>query len=270
MNTLRLKLVKTGVVEDNEYLHKYVSLVSSKKVDSVKRHKTQVHHIIPRAYFNHLGIEIDESENNRVILLYKDHLLAHYYLSLCAKGWFKHYAQAAVVCMVDFNLQVAFDIMDELEEYQHIYEQFKQTQAQHLSKVLTGIKKGNGHAGKKYMNNGMNCVCVGPEQFERLLSQGYVFGRITSDIARMNIRNSQKGKQKKSLQNVPKSEEHRNKLRDANIKRIFITNGHDEKSFHRDTDISEYLQNGWYVGRKPMTEEHKKKISEARRAYRNH
>lgn len=47
--------------------------------------KTQLHHIIPRKYYTYNKLEINNSRENLVNLLYKDHILAHYYLALCAK-----------------------------------------------------------------------------------------------------------------------------------------------------------------------------------------
>lgn len=268
MNDIKTRLLKTGVIKDNEYLDNYLSIITDSSVQASQTHRTQVHHILPKSYFNYLKIAVDESPENKVTLLYKDHLLAHYYLSLCATDWFQYYAQSAVVCMVNFNLSEVSTILDKLEEYQQIYEQFKQKQAQHLSNSLKGVKKGNGHTGKKYMNNGVICVCVSPEEFDRFLSLGYSFGRLTSSTAKDNLRKCQLGKQKPALQNVPKSDAHKNKLRDVNTKRIYITDGEQEKSFHRDTDISSYIENGWYIGRKPMSAAHRQKLSEAKKGKR--
>lgn len=89
-NNLKEYLMSLEVFIDNEYLDSYIRLIE----DNVDTHKsrgfTQRHHIVPRIYYRHNGLNIDNSPDNLVNLFYKDHIYAHYYLSLCSKdGWFK-------------------------------------------------------------------------------------------------------------------------------------------------------------------------------------
>ena len=69
---------------DNEYLDKYVQLVIQNKNTVKESFKTDKHHIVPRYYYRYNGLNIDNSQQNTVILNYKDHVLAHYYLAMCS------------------------------------------------------------------------------------------------------------------------------------------------------------------------------------------
>ena len=76
-------LLKTGIFIDNEYLDKYVDLINNHE-ECYKKHETEIHHIIPKYYYNRLGIDVDNSENNKSCLLYSDHIKAHYFLAKCS------------------------------------------------------------------------------------------------------------------------------------------------------------------------------------------
>ena len=81
---LKETLLKLGIFDDNEYLDKYVALVLNNKDRMYVKHKTNLHHIIPKYYFKYKNICIDNSKENLVNLLYKDHILAHFYLAKCS------------------------------------------------------------------------------------------------------------------------------------------------------------------------------------------
>ena len=82
--TLKSKLLSLNIFEDNEYLDKYVDLILLNKDTKKEKFKTQKHHIIPRCYFKYGKLNVDDSLENLVNLTYKDHILAHYYLSFCS------------------------------------------------------------------------------------------------------------------------------------------------------------------------------------------
>ena len=75
MDNIKQHLLNIGLVEDTEYLDKYVELILTNKKREYEIAKTQSHHIVPVFYYKELQIHIDNSEVNRVNLLYKDHLL---------------------------------------------------------------------------------------------------------------------------------------------------------------------------------------------------
>ena len=82
MKTLKEKLLSLGIVEDNEYLDKYINIVQKND----KCEYLESHHIIPVCYYKLNNIEVDNSCSNRVNLSVFNHLLAHYYLYYCVKN----------------------------------------------------------------------------------------------------------------------------------------------------------------------------------------
>lgn len=78
-------LIKNEFVYDGYYLAKYFSIMESNLTTPKVMHETQKHHIVPKCVFNYMGKQVDNSESNLVNLKYTDHILAHYYLCMCAK-----------------------------------------------------------------------------------------------------------------------------------------------------------------------------------------
>lgn len=83
MRDIKECLLDKGIVYDNEYLNKYVNLIYSNIDRPKETFKTNRHHIIPRSYYKMNNVEVDNSSDNLVNLMYKDHALAHYYFALC-------------------------------------------------------------------------------------------------------------------------------------------------------------------------------------------
>jgi hypothetical protein len=81
---LKERLLSCGLVHDNEYLDKYVEIIETKSVPVKQIGIHNKHHIIPRFYFRTNRIPIDNSTENIANLLFRDHILAHYYLALCS------------------------------------------------------------------------------------------------------------------------------------------------------------------------------------------
>ena len=79
--TLKEKLLNLNIVVDNEYLDKYCELIESNKETKKEKFKTQCHHIIPRCYYIHNRIDVNNNDDNLVNLSHKNHLLSHYYLT---------------------------------------------------------------------------------------------------------------------------------------------------------------------------------------------
>ena len=85
------KLLETGYFEDNEYFDLYLNLILENKNTKTEKFITQKHHIIPRHYYSHNNLTVDNSKDNLVNLKYADHMLAHIYLSGCTKGKDKYW-----------------------------------------------------------------------------------------------------------------------------------------------------------------------------------
>lgn len=89
-NKLLIKeaLLNTGEFLNNDYLDQYLDLISNYELSETK-HYIEIHHILPKKYFKHHQIEIDDSDFNLIPLLYKDHCLAHWLLHKCTEGYLK-------------------------------------------------------------------------------------------------------------------------------------------------------------------------------------
>ena len=131
-NELKNILLDTGYFEDNEYLTAYVELVSKDTIDTSGY--SEKHHVIPVAVYNYGNkcksntkarkIADTDSKNYTVLLLYKDHVLAHYFLYFCTTGMVKKAMGRAIICMLG-NFGV--DKLD-LSEFKYLPEQFEKIQ----------------------------------------------------------------------------------------------------------------------------------------------
>ena len=122
---LKVKILATNYFIDNEYLDKYCELIELNKNTKKERPKTQSHHIIPVSYFKLSELPIDNSKENRVNLLYKDHILAHYYLCLCTKGKFKYSMENGFIHLTSCKWEYKdFNPETDLDEFQAIYEDY--------------------------------------------------------------------------------------------------------------------------------------------------
>ena len=128
---LKEKLLKLDVCKDNEYLDKYVELIISNNNTVKQKGKTQRHHIIPRYYYKENKLTVDNSSNNLVNLLYKDHILGHCYLCLCAKTDFGVYSNFVTLSYIFGNAltiqnmtNIIYEEIKNLDAYQQAYEKY--------------------------------------------------------------------------------------------------------------------------------------------------
>ena len=98
---LKTKLLNTHYFIDNEYLDKYCNLIIDNLDTKKEQYKTESHHILQVSYFKVAGIDVDNSNNNRVNLLYKNHVLAHQCLIFCTTNELKDSNILAFRCMAD-------------------------------------------------------------------------------------------------------------------------------------------------------------------------
>lgn len=124
---IKSKLLTLGVFEDNEFLDKYVNIIESNYCTEKEKGKTQRHHIIPRCYFKTNNLKVDNSTNNVVNLLYKDHILAHCYIVLSSKeGAFKYQNYCAINHLLGVKgYELDGGTVDNLDEIQLAYESSK-------------------------------------------------------------------------------------------------------------------------------------------------
>ncbi len=258
MDKLKTKLLTLEIVEDNDYLDKYISIITSNRKTLRLKYKTQKHHIIPRAVFTHNKEPLDNSESNIVNLEYKDHILAHYYLYMCATGWFKYPAAKAV----DYLVKRIESIRVKPNEFNKIELNFSEEALIAMLPELAGIQehaKIGEHkrlAGGKWVNNGE--------------AQKYISGDTLQEFL-LNNSSWKVGK-------LPVSKETREKLRQKkpnNIGTKVVNNGQCNK-YVPVSEVTEYLNNGWVLGRfdtpyfkgKSLSDETRQKISETIKASR--
>ena len=114
------EILNSDIFIKNEYYYKYIDLINTNLSTNPEKCRTQKHHIIPRKFYYFLKKEIDNTDSNLVYLLYKDHILAHYYLALCTEGIYKKVNEEALLFLINQKLE---DIdINELDYYQELYE----------------------------------------------------------------------------------------------------------------------------------------------------
>lgn len=94
---MKEKLLGLGVFIDNEYLDLYCSLIEDNRQTKKEKFKTQQHHVIPCACYDSREEANKDPSNLKVNLLFKDHILAHCYLCLCAKDSQLKYKMIAAI-----------------------------------------------------------------------------------------------------------------------------------------------------------------------------
>lgn len=90
---LKQKLLATGLFIDNDKFNDYLLLVTNPaKVFGYSEN----HHILPRVFYKHNQLPIDNSADNLVVLSYSDHCYAHWLLYYCTTGYLKKANAVAV------------------------------------------------------------------------------------------------------------------------------------------------------------------------------
>lgn len=94
--------------KQNYYLEKYLELVNENLNNNIKDCYYEKHHIIPKTYFKHYKLAVDNSKDNLVNLLFVDHLKAHWLLFKAADvKWFKQSTQLAINLLLKINSEIS-------------------------------------------------------------------------------------------------------------------------------------------------------------------
>lgn len=217
------KLLETGIFKDNIYLEKYLDLINKNLDTKRESFKTQKHHVIPKYYYEYNGIPINNDNENCVNLLYKDHMLAHYYLALCSINEnlaYKNYCSLRFIennsnFIKSSNYIDEITLIKNLDNYQYLYEE----------------------------------------------SRKYV-GKISSEKNKGKIRTEeQKKKYSKAKKGIKQSEVHKQHNREAQLDTVWVHNLTIEKRIKKQ-DLDCFISNGWTKGRLKFSNTHKLKISE--------
>lgn len=207
--TLKEKLLTLGIVENNEYLDKYIEIVENNKTTKREKFKTQQHHIIPISYYRHNQLPINNDRENLVHLTHREHALAHYYLTKCAKPkWFKGSCLNAIIKMIrDFtNKKSTNYCIDNEEALKGILDEYD-NMTKESYELRSKLYKGRVH-----INNGDVETFIDKEYLDDYLSCGWELGRIytPTEETREKLRQANLGKHHET------SEETKRKIGEAN------------------------------------------------------
>ena len=118
MQKIKEALLVTEQFLDNEWLDKYAALVKANSVTEPKAEQTfwssiQKHHIIPRCYYEYVGLPVDNSQDNLVKLTVNDHANAHYYLiKASATGFMRSNIAAALNLIKHYGAELSNEATD--------------------------------------------------------------------------------------------------------------------------------------------------------------
>lgn len=318
---LKEKMLRLNIVIDNEYLDKYVELINKNKHTKNEKNKTQKHHIIPRCYYKNFGLDVDNSCDNIVNLIYSDHIKAHYYLALCGCGDYYIYCFInAFAYMVGNSYKYSINIGDinELDEdtINTLYNECSIRKSIYQKGQGKGCKKSEetrkkmskAQSGLVVINNGTSMKHIKRCDVDSFVSNGWNIGGLSkSEETKQKISNSNKGKIvseetrlkiSKSLTGheskckgvktgrksstsfkkghipwnvgVSPSEETKSKISEklkgrkpTTLNRISIYRISDDvQKFINVEDLDKYIRDGFIVGKRPVTNETRQKLSE--------
>lgn len=239
-NEIKLKLLSSNLVVDNEYLDKYAMLIENNLTTKRKKFVTQRHHIIPRYYYKLNNLLLDNSKDNIVNLPYKYHFLAHLYLSKCSiNEEFAYNNTIALYYMtnkVDFNSD--WDKVD-LELLQEEYEKAREYLSKHNPMYDEKIREKHLRAigGKPKTpspRKGVDMELSFKEKVSKTLKEKYLRGELFS-------------------------KEHREKISNAQKDMSWVNKDGVYKRIHK-KDFEKYLEDGWVRGGRPLSKEHQEAI----------
>ena len=272
MVTLDTAIIKEqllkSVCQDNEWLQKYIELVSLTCSDDAAElsHK---HHIVPKFYFKQNLLATDNSQSNLVKLSYINHILAHYYLCLCTKDDYK-----AKACFAFFKLYYAHRKISHevLPSYADLLVELPKLELEY-SKACSAIAKDRPSGNK-------NKIAIHTADFSKLKyvaeselpeweKTGWIRGGRPTTVSQKEavrkaltgIKRSAESKLKVSMANkgrmsplrgkklLPLSQERKEQL--SNIVSSLITINKDDLELRvPEEKLNDYLETGWTLGTK--------------------
>ena len=122
MQKIKEALLATGQFLNNEWLDKYAVLVKENMVTEPKAEQTfwssiQKHHIIPRCYYEYVGLPVNNGQDNLVNLTVNDHANAHYYLvKASATGFMRSNMAAALNLIKHYGAELSNETVEVVSE----------------------------------------------------------------------------------------------------------------------------------------------------------
>lgn len=132
-SNLKEHLITLQGFVDNDYLDRYCLLIERSR-NNKRGKNTNSHHIVPRCWFKLNDLEIDNSVRNLVILNYRDHVMAHYYLCLCTVDKLRYANELALHCLLGRKKNLSYTdklLFNRLPLYNTIYEDYKENLKSH-------------------------------------------------------------------------------------------------------------------------------------------
>lgn len=240
---------------------------------------TETHHIIPKC------INGTNDKNNLVELTAREHFIAHKLLFKACIG------TSFEIPLANAYWEMCYCHKDKAYKINKSSRQFAREKKQMLEALSKSQK------GRIKINNGKHTKCIKPDDLQQYLSNGYVIGtlqipwnkgrhdlppswisgkhhtletRVKISVKCKDIKMPNSMKQKTRNRMLGNKQCCGRKRHDYELKhfsesmqnRIRINNGINNK-FVKKTDLQQYLNNGWKIGGKPLSEEHKKRLSQA-------
>ena len=191
MLDLKQLLLDKGVFIDNEYLDKYVELIYDNIDTPQEIFITNSHHIIPRYHFRSHNQPIDNSPSNKVNLKYRDHMLAHLYMSGCSTGRHKYWNLYAIFRMSGRKEITIDDIkfIQSLDFYQKLYTEAVTAAPNHRKGVkcseetrrkMSEAQKNRVRTNKNvvWVHNTEEEIMVSKSDLDTYICKGYERGRL--------------------------------------------------------------------------------------------
>lgn len=259
------ELLATGYFVKGKYFDEYIELLLKNTETKYLQSTTNAHHIIPRHYFKHLNIPVDNSSKNIVNLSHKDHAIAHLLLSGCTTGRDRYWNLYSVFYMTG---QRHFDSIDEyrqlIDDYPELYENAIKAAPNHRKgtkcsestrRKMSQSKKGTvTNKGYVWLHNTIDERMVPANSVQDYLNEGFVLGRI--------YRHNEDTLHKiASASTGPRSPEFCEKMRQIALHQPPHT---DEQKMKISMKLKEYhkTHNNSFLG-KHHSEESRKKMSDA-------
>ncbi len=212
------KLLALNIFENNQYFDLYIDLINKNKNTKKEKFKTAAHHILPKSYAKKLGISVDNSKNNLVNLLHKDHALAHYYLAFCTSDpYFKYSAANSINHIAGFSKKMGqLDIENFIKNLDR-YQELMEVHAQENSKKYRGKLAGDKNPAKR------------------------------PDV-RLKISQALKGRESSTKGMKIHDEAWRKQMAKNRMGKIPVTNSDKIQKWINPEELAEYIEKGWHYG----------------------
>ena len=270
---LKQKLLQADILENNTYFDKYVDIIFKNLHTALTKDQTQKHHILPRYYFKHHQLSIDNSQGNLVNLNINEHILAHYYLYKCSKAEEEKYSNLyALKRMLGGNF-TALEHIEHLnaDECLQLYKKYcEHNRRAHLGKTHSTSEETRKKIGDANRNKYQRYVAIyneagiekriPVEELQRYVDEGWHKGRSQKSIEGLkkgynyeskgmlgkSQSDFQKARASKALLGQKKSSEARLNMSKARKgKKLYINPQTGQGKYFDATEAQHYKDLGW-------------------------